>query len=361
MKIGCVKEIKAQEYRVGVTPDHVKAYCKHGHRFLIESRAGLDSGYSDEDYAQCGAQIIDQGKDVWAEAEMIIKVKEPLESEYPYLREGLILFTYLHLAASEALTMAMLNSGTTGIAYETIVDQNGLPCLRPMSEIAGRLSIQEGAKYLEKPFGGRGVLLGGVPGVKNAKVIILGAGIVGMNALKIAVGFGADVTILDIDINKLTYLDDLYGNRIQTLYSTDDIIENELKDADLVIGSVLIPGAAAPKLVKREYLKNMKPGSVMVDVAIDQGGCFETSKATYHQDPIFAVDKVIHYCVGNMPGAVPFTATLALTQSTLRYGLAIADLGFAEAGKRIPGLAAGINTLSGKCMNDNVARLFHLN
>jgi len=360
MKIGCVKEIKAQEYRVGVTPDNVKEYCKHGHSFMIESGAGIDSGYSDEDYRKCGAQIIDQCKDVWADADMVIKVKEPLESEYQYLRKGLILFTYLHLAASEELTMAMLNSGTTGIAYETIVDQNSLPCLRPMSEIAGRLSIQEGAKYLERPMGGSGVLLGGVPGVPAAKVLILGAGTVGMNALKIAVGFGADATIMDIDINKLTYLDDIYGNKIHTLYSTEANVEKALRDADLVIGSVLIPGAAAPKMVKRSHLKTMKPGTVMVDVAIDQGGCFETSKVTYHQDPVYTVDGIVHYCVGNMPGAVPFTSTLALTNSTLRYGLAIADFGYEEAAKKIPGLAPGLNTCHSKCVNTKVAQLFGL-
>lgn len=360
MKIGCVKEIKAHEYRVGVTPDNVREYCKHGHSFLIESGAGAGSGFADADYMNCGAQIISSCQEIWAGADMIIKVKEPLPSEYAYLRDGLILFTYLHLAANKDLTMALLSSGTTAIAYETITDQNTLPCLKPMSEIAGRLAVQEGAKYLEKPFGGRGVLLGGVPGVRSARVVILGAGTVGMNALKIAVGLGADVTIMDIDLNKLTFLDDLYGNQIHTLYSTDANIENELRTADLVVGAVLIPGDSAPKLVKRSYLKNMKPGAVMVDVAIDQGGCFETSQVTYHQDPVFVVDQIVHYCVGNMPGAVPFTSTLALTNSTLRYGLAIADHGFAGAMQRIPGLAPGLNTCGGKCTNGKVAHFLGL-
>ena len=360
MKIGCVKEIKQQEYRVGVTPDNVREYCRHGHHFIMESGAGLGSGYPDEAYRACGAEICADGPTVWANADMIIKVKEPLPSEYACLRENLILFTYLHLAADQDLTRALLNSGTTGIAYETITDQKILPCLKPMSEIAGRLAVQEGAKYLEKPFGGSGLLLGGVPGVRSARVLILGAGIVGMNALKMAVGLGADVAIADVDIQKLTALDDLYANRIHTVYATDAAIEREIRTADLVIGAVLIPGASAPKLVKRADLKQMKPGSVLVDVAIDQGGCFETSHVTTHQDPVYHLEGIAHYCVGNMPGAVPLTSTLALTNATLRYGLAIADHGFNQAARILPGLAPGLNTSQGQCANLKVAQQFGL-
>ena len=360
MRIGCVRELKPDEYRVGVTPDNVREYCRHGHTFLIESGAGLGSGYADADYHSAGARIAKKAAEVWAGSDMVIKVKEPLPAEYPCLRPDLLLFTYLHLAASRELTLAMLDSGVTGIAYETIEDQHTLPCLIPMSEIAGRLSVQEGAKYLEKPFGGRGVLLGGVPGVRSAKVVILGAGTVGANALKVAVGFGADVTIMDIDLKKLTTLDDLYANRIHTVYSSESAVEREIANADLVIGAVLIPGGSAPKLIKRSDLKNMRPGAVMVDVAIDQGGCFETSQVTYHHDPVYAVDQIVHYCVGNMPGAVPFTSTLALTNSTLRYGLAIADLGFDAAASRIPGLASGLNCRQGHCLNARVADQFQL-
>jgi alanine dehydrogenase len=360
MLIGCVKEIKAEEYRVGVTPDNVGAYCRHGHRFLIECGAGLGSGYSDEAYRLCGATLVEHAADIWAEAEMIIKVKEPLEAEYPLLRRDQILFTFLHLASSQPLTRALLQAGTAGVAYETISEQGMLPCLKPMSEIAGRLSIQEGAKYLEKPFGGRGVLLGGVPGVRNARVVIIGAGTVGENALKVAVGFGADVTILDIDIRKLTALDDLFGNRIHTVFSSEAAISREIADADLVIGAVLIPGAHAPRLIRRADLAKMKPGAVLVDVAIDQGGCFETSRMTYHHDPIYIVDGIVHYCVGNMPGVVPSTATLALTNATLRYGLAIADFGLLQAFRKLPGLLPGLNTWQGDCTNQRVADGFSL-
>lgn len=361
MKIGCVKEIKIQEYRVGLTPDNVKEYVKYGHQVCIETKAGEGSGFLDQDYQDAGAHIVESAKEAWMSCEMIIKVKEPLQPEYELMQKDQIIYTYLHLAADEALTKAMLKSGCKGVAYETIEDQYGLPCLKPMSEIAGRLSVQEGAKYLEKPFGGRGILLGGVPGVKSAKVVILGAGIVGTNALKVAVGMGAKATIMDVNLNKLTILDELYGNQINTVYSTPTAIENEIADADLIIGGVLIPGAAAPKLVKKEYLKNMKKGTVIVDVAVDQGGCFETTKVTYHHQPVYEVDGVVHYCVGNMPGAVPYTSTIALTNATLQYGLAIANKGLEQACKDQPGLLKGVNIYKGECTHQKVAEEFNLN
>lgn len=359
MKIGCVKEIKAFEFRVGITPGNVEEYVSHGHEVCIESGAGEGSGFSDGEYAAAGAKIVQNAKDVWSLSDMIIKVKEPLEQEYGLIRSGQILFTYLHLAANRALTEAVVKSGCTGVAYETIEDRFGdLPLLRPMSEIAGRLSIQEGAKYLEKPFGGRGVLLGGVPGVRNAKVVILGAGIVGKNACKMAVGLGADVTVLDINMDRLRYLDDLYDGRIKTLYSTPQVIKAEVSGADLVVGAVLIHGASAPKLVKKEYLAGMIPGSVIVDVAVDQGGCFETTKPTYHNDPVFTVDGVVHYCVANMPGAVPRTSTLALTNATLPYGLAIADKGVEALAAADAGFKKGVNCYGGACTYDKVAEAF---
>jgi len=361
MKIGCVKEIKPQEYRVGMTPDNVSDFTAHSHTVMIETGAGKGSGFSDAAYQAAGALIVPTAEAVWAQCDMIIKVKEPLPDEYPYLREGQIVYTYLHLAANKPLTEAMIQSGCIGVAYETIEDKGGgLPLLKPMSEIAGRLSIQEGAKYLEKPFGGKGVLLGGVPGVKNAKVIILGAGIVGTNACKMAVGLGADVTVMDIDLDKLRALDAHYGNRIHTLYATPSAIRGEVKTADLVIGAVLIHGASTPKLLKRDYLKDMIPGSVIVDVAVDQGGCFETTKATYHHDPVFTVDQILHYCVANMPGAVPRTATLALTNATHPYGLKIADQGLDMAMRGDPLLKKGINIYRGACTYDKVAQQFGL-
>ena len=291
----------------------------------------------------------------------MVKVKEPLPEEYGYFRKDLLLFTYLHLAADRALTDAMLTSGMKGFAYETLIERDGsIPLLAPMSQIAGRLSIQEGAKYLEKTFGGSGVLLSGVPGTPKANIVIIGGGSVGTNACKIAVGMGANVTILDISLPRLAYLDDIFGARIQTLVSTDTNIENAVKDADLVIGSVLIPGKAAPKLMKRAYLKEMRPGSVIVDVAVDQGGCCETTKVTYHDDPIYEVDGIVHYCVGNMPGAVPRTSTIALTNATLRYGLAIAKHGLEEACRKNPVLISGVNTYDGKLTCKNVAESFEM-
>lgn len=361
MKIGCVKEIKTHEYRVGMTPDNVREYVTNGHTVYIETKAGEGSGFSNEEYLAAGALIADTANDVWDTCDMIVKVKEPLEPEYSLMREGQIVYTYLHLAADKKLTDAMIKSGCIGVAYETIEDRNGgLPLLKPMSEIAGRLSVQEGAKYLEKPFGGRGLLLGGVPGVKNAKVVVIGAGIVGTNACKMAVGLGADVTVIDINLDRLRYLDDIYAGRIKTLYSTPTTIQNEVADADLVVGAVLIPGASAPKLLKKEYLKGMNLGSVIVDVAVDQGGCFETTKATYHNDPIFEVNGVVHYCVANMPGAVPRTSTIALTNTTLSYGVKIANMGIEEAAKSDTGLKKGINIYKGACTYDKVAEFFDI-
>ena len=361
MKIGCVKEIKNNEFRVGMTPDNVKSYTNAGHAVYIEKGAGEGSSFTDEEYKAAGAVLMDTAKEVWDTCEMMIKVKEPLKEEYQYFHKDLILYTYLHLAADRPLTDALLQAGVKGVAYETLMERNrSIPLLAPMSQIAGRLSVQEGAKYLEKPFGGKGMLLSGVPGTPKAKVVILGAGNVGTNACKIAVGMGADVTIFDINLERLAYLDDIFGARIQTMYSTDAAIENAVKDADLVIGCVLIPGKAAPKVMKKEYLKEMKPGSVIVDVAVDQGGCCETTKVTYHDNPTFVVDGIVHYCVGNMPGAVPRTSTIALTNATLKYGLQIAGKGLENACKENDVIYSGINTYDGKLTCKNVADRFHV-
>lgn len=361
MKIGCVKEIKNNEFRVGITPDNVKSYTNAGHVVYIEKGAGEGSCFTDEEYKEAGAVLIDTAKEVWDTCEMMIKVKEPLEEEYKYFHKDLILYTYLHLAADRPLTDAMLKAGVKGVAYETLIERNrSIPLLAPMSQIAGRLSVQEGAKYLEKPFGGKGMLLSGVPGTPKAKVVILGAGNVGTNACKIAVGMGADVTIFDISLERLAYLDDIFGARIQTMYSTDTAIEKAVKDADLVIGCVLIPGKAAPKVMKKAYLKEMQPGSVIVDVAVDQGGCCETTKVTYHDNPTFVVDGVVHYCVGNMPGAVPRTSTIALTNATLKYGLQIAGKGLEQACKENDVIYSGINTYDGKLTCKNVADSFNV-
>lgn len=361
MRIGTVKEIKTHEYRVGLTPDNVSSFVGRGHEVLVEKGAGLGSGFMDEEYAAAGARMIDSAKEVWDTVDMMVKVKEPLEPEYPFFREGLILYTYLHLAADRPLTDALLKSKVKAFAYETLIERDGsIPLLAPMSQIAGRLSIQEGAKYLEKPFGGRGVLLAGVPGTPRGKVVILGAGSVGTNACKIAVGMGAEVSILDINVKRLAYLDDIFGSRIQTLVSTDATIRKELATADLVVGSVLIPGKAAPKIVKKEYLQVMRPGSVFVDVAVDQGGCAETTHVTYHNDPTYVVDGVVHYCVGNMPGAVPRTSTIALTNSTERYAMEIAAHGLEEAIRRNPVLGSGMNTYAGKLTCENVALSFEM-
>ena len=359
MKVGCVTEIKNNEFRVGMTPDNVKAYVAAGHEVLIQKGAGIGSGFTDDEYVAAGAVMCDTAKEVWDGCEMMIKVKEPLEEEYPLFHEGLILYTYLHLAADKPQTDALLAGKVKGVAYETLIERDGsIPLLAPMSQIAGRLSIQEGAKYLEKRFGGEGVLLAGVPGTPKANVVILGGGNVGTNACKIAVGMGANVTILDINLKRLAFLDDLFGARVQTLVSTDANIEKSVKDADLVIGCVLIPGKTAPKIFKEKYLKEMRPGAVFVDVAVDQGGCGETTKVTYHDDPIFIKDGIVHYCVGNMPGAVPRTSTIALTNATVFYGLQIANKGLEQACRDNDVIYSGINTYDGKITCKNVADSF---
>lgn len=360
MIIGLPKEIKNNEFRVGLTPGNVSDYVHAGHRVLVEQGAGEGSGYTDQEYIQAGAEIVADAKAAW-NADMVVKVKEPVKSEYPYFREGMILYTYLHLADNEPLTQALLEKKIKAVAYETIVGRRGgLPCLAPMSHIAGRLSVQEGAKYLEKTFGGRGVLLAGVPGVACGKVVILGGGNVGTNACKMAVGMGADVTVLDINLERLGYLDDIFPRQINTLYASRGNILEAIADADLVIGAVLVPGAVAPKLIRKEDLKRMKPGAVIVDVAIDQGGNAETSHATTHDDPIYEVDGIIHYCVANMPGAVSRTSTQALTNATLPYGLQIAGKGLEQACAEDKGLLEGLNCYDGKCTYLGVAEAFGL-
>ena len=356
MKIGCVKEIKNNEFRVGLTPDNVRSYINAGHSVCIEKNAGIGSGFTDEEYTEAGAVIVDDPKEIWASVDMMVKVKEPLEQEYPLFREGLILYTYFHLAADREQMDALLKGKVTSVAYETLQEKDGsLPLLAPMSQIAGRLSIQEGAKYLEKRFGGEGILLAGVPGTPKANVVVLGGGTVGTNACKIAVGMGANVTVLDISLKRLEELDNMFGSRIQTLVSTDSNIEKSVRDADLVIGAVLIPGASTPKVFKKKYLKEMKPGAVFVDVAVDQGGCGETTHVTTHDDPIYIEDGIVHYCVGNMPGAFPRTSTIALTSATLRYGLEIADKGLEKACAESSVIASAINTYKGKITYKNLA------
>lgn len=355
MLIGVPKEIKNHEYRVGLTPAGVRELVSHGHEVMVQAQAGAAIGFSDDDYVAAGAAMEASAENIFARAEMIIKVKEPQPNECKMLREGQLLFTYLHLAPDPLQTELLLESGVTGVAYETVTDANGgLPLLAPMSEVAGRLSIQAGAHSLEKAQGGSGVLLGGVPGVLPANVTVIGGGVVGVNAARMAMGMGANVTILDRSLTRLKQLDELFGDRLNTLYSTVDAIESQLKTADLVIGAVLIPGAAAPKLISKDMLKLMKPGSVLVDVAIDQGGCFETSKATTHQEPTYVVDGVIHYCVANMPGAVARTSTLALTNATLPYAVALANEGL-DALMRNPHLLAGLNVHKGQVTCDAVA------
>ena len=361
MIIGTTRELKNHEYRVGLTPDNVMTYVCHGHTVLVETGAGEGAGFSDAEYEAAGAKILPAAADVFAQAEMIVKVKEPEPCEYGYLRPGQILYTYLHLAANPELAKTLMERKVKAVAFETIRDRNGnLPCLRPMSQIAGRLSIQEGAKYIEKEFGGRGILLGGVPGVERGKIVIIGGGVAGTYAAKAAVGIDAQVTLLDIDPNRLAYLEDIFGASVTTLYSTEANIRKALSEADLVIGSVLIPGGSTPKLVRREHLKLMKHGAVIVDIAIDQGGCCESSHVTYHDDPIFIEEGIVHYCVGNMPGAVPYTSTIALANATIRYGLAIADVGLDKAARRDEGLAMGINMYDGHCVNRNVADSLNL-
>jgi alanine dehydrogenase len=359
--VGVPKEIKTDEYRVAIIPVGVEELTRAGHRVLIQAGAGQGSGITDEQYAAHGAEIIPEAADVWQQAELIVKVKEPLPSEWPLLRPGQIVFTYFHFAADEALTRAVMESGITAIAYETIRDEQGqLPLLTPMSEVAGRMSIQEGAKFLERPFEGRGILLGGVPGVLPAQVVILGGGVVGANAAKVAAGLGANVTILDINLDRLRYLDDVMPKNVTTLFSDRHNILDSLERADLLIGAVLIPGAKAPCLVRRGDLKRMPPRAVIIDVAIDQGGCVETSRPTTHSQPTYIVDEVVHYCVTNMPGAVGRTSTYALTNGTLPYVLQLANKGFERAVRENRGLAQGVNIRQGKVTNPAVAATFRL-
>ncbi len=356
MRIGVPKEIKDNEARVGVTPAGARALVEAGHDVLVEMQAGVLSGFDDADYQNAGAEIVGDAGHVWGNADTVVKVKEPIESEYVYFREGLVLFTYLHLAPLPELTNRLLESKVIGIAYETVRDRNGmLPLLMPMSEVAGRMSVQVGASYLEKERGGRGILLGGVPGVPPAHVTIIGGGIVGTNAAKIALGFGAKVTLIDVNLNRLRELDDLYGGRLYTLASNSYNIAQATREADLVIGGVLIPGATAPRIVTRAMVSQMKKGAVIVDVAIDQGGCVETARPTSHSNPSYTVDGVVHYCVTNMPGAVPHTSTLALTNSTFPYLMRLANLGAREALRQDAGLAEGLNTWLGTLTHRGVA------
>ena len=360
MIIGVPKEIKNNENRVAVTPGGVQEFVKHGHTVYVQHTAGNGSGFSDEQYKQAGAHILNTIEEVYGIAEMIVKVKEPIESEYALIRDNQLLFTYFHFASYEPLTHAMIKSGAICLAYETVEVNRTLPLLIPMSEVAGRMSIQEGAKYLEKPMGGLGILLGGVPGVKPANVIVLGGGIVGTQAAKMAAGMGADVTIMDVNLNRLRQLDDIMPANVKTQYSSEYNIREAIKTADLVIGGVLIPGAKAPKLITKDMLSTMKPGAVIVDVAIDQGGCFETSKPTTHAEPTYVVDGVVHYCVANMPGAVPYTSTLALTNATLPYAIQLANKGWQQACKDNADLRLGLNVVNGKIVYEGVSQAFNL-
>ena len=360
MKVGTTKELKNHEYRVGLTPDNVFGYISNGHEVYVESGAGEGAGFTDEDYRKVGATILETSKEVFDTCDMIVKVKELEEKEYDYVHEGQILYTYLHLAANEKFAKALLEKGVSAIAYETITDNNGnLPCLRPMSQIAGRLSIQEGAKYLEKGFGGRGILLGGVPGVERGKIVIIGGGVAGTSAAKAAVGMGAEVIMLDANLNKLAYLDDIFGSSVTTLFRDEANTLKSLKEADLVICTLLIPGGSAPKVIRREHLKQMKKGSVIVDISIDQGGCAETSHETTHDNPIFVEEGVVHYCVGNMPGAVPYTSTIALTNATYKYGVTIANKGLLKAIED-KNIRNGLNIYNHKCVNENVAKALNV-
>lgn len=354
MIIGVPKEIKEQEQRVALLPSGTNELTKHGHSVLVETNAGLGSGYSDQDYVKAGAEIVEQAKEVFARSDMIVKVKEPLKAEFPLLRRGQILFTYLHLAASKPLTEALLKSGVTGVAYETIQVDHRLPLLEPMSEIAGRMSVVMGANFLAKYNGGSGVLLGGVPGVLPGRVVIVGGGTSGVNALRMAKGLGADVTILDVDVERLRFLDIAIEN-LHTLYSNEANLDDLMPDCDLLIGAVLLPGAKAPKLITRAMLQKMKRGSVFVDISIDQGGCAETSRPTTHHDPVYVEEGVTHYCVANMPAAYARTATQALTNVTYRYVQLLADRGLEGACKKQPALIGGINTRDGRLTCNAVA------
>ena len=361
MIIGIPKEIKSDEYRVAVTPAGVEMLARDGHEVIVEKGAGLGSGFTDDFYEKAGAIIEPSVAEVWARAELILKVKEPTPAEWPRLRRGQVVFTYFHFAASEELTRAVIDSGAVAIAYETVELPNGqLPLLTPMSEIAGRMAVQEGAKHLEKPQGGLGVLLGGVPGVLPGKVLILGGGVVGTNAAKIAAGLGARVGVMDINLDRLRYLDDVMPANVHTLFSTRYAIRKQIEDADLVIGAVLIPGAKAPSLIVEDDLKLMRPGTVIVDVAVDQGGCVETIRPTTHKDPVYSVRGVIHYGVANMPGGVPRTSTLALTNATLPYAAALAAKGWRGACAADPALKAGLNVVAGHVTYRGVADAFGL-
>jgi alanine dehydrogenase len=361
MKIGVPKEIKAQEARVALTPGGVIDFIKKGHTVYLQTNAGINSGFYDSDYIAAGAEILPDIASVYMKSDMIIKVKEPIQEEYALIRENQLLFTYFHFASNETLTKAMIEKKAICLAYETVELQDGsLPLLIPMSEVAGRMSIQEGAKYLEKPSQGKGILLGGVPGVEPAKVMVLGGGIVGMQAARMAAGFGAKVTILDLNLNRLRYLSETMPANVTTLYSSEYNIRRLIKDTDLIIGAVLIPGAKAPKLITREMLKEMQPGTVLVDVAVDQGGCFETTTPTTHENPIFIIDGIVHYCVANMPGAVPMTSTIALTNATLPFAIQLATKGWKKACQDNPALQLGLNIIQGKVVYKGVSDAFNL-
>ena len=361
MLVGILKEIKAEENRISMTPAGVEVMIQNGHKVLVEKNAGIGSGFNDDAYVKAGAEIVDAPKEIFDRSEMVMHVKEPLPPEYDLIREGQIVFTYLHLAAAEELTHVLIKSGSINIAYETIQKEDGsLPLLTPMSEVAGRMAIQQGAKYLEMAQGGHGVLLGGVPGVDPGTVVIIGGGVVGTNAAKMACGLGAKVYILDMNLKRLRYLSDIMPSNCFLLMSSPATTRKLIKEADVAVGAVLVAGAKAPKLVTREMLKTMKKGAVLVDVAIDQGGCFETSKPTTHSNPIYVVDGVVHYCVANMPGAVPKTSTLALTNATLPYAVEIANKGWEKAMKENPEIKLGANVIKGKVTYKGVADAFGL-
>jgi alanine dehydrogenase len=361
MIIGVPKEIKNNENRVALTPAGTQELVKRGHAVFVQTTAGLGSGFGDDAYMKAGARMMDDAAEVFNRAEMIIKVKEPIEEEYKMIRKDQLVFTYFHFASHEPLTRAMIESGAICLAYETVERLDGsLPLLIPMSEVAGRMAVQEGAKYLEKPLKGRGVLLGGVPGVRPAQVLILGGGIVGTNAAKIAAGMGADVTILDLNLTRLRYLDDVMPTNVRTIVSNEYTIRELIREADLIIGAVLVPGAKAPKLVTKDMLKDMRPGTVLVDVAVDQGGCIETCKPTTHENPTYIIDEVVHYCVANMPGAVPYTSTLALTNATLPYAIRLASQGWKKACEENLELRNGLNVINGQVVYKAVADAFGL-
>ena len=360
MKIGIPKEIKNNEFRVSLTPNGVKELVSNGHEVFIQKNAGLNSSFTDQDYIDKGGKILNDNKSIFNISDLILKVKEPIEEEYSLIRKGQIIFTYFHFASHEPLLEAMIKSNSVCIAYETVEDDKGnLPLLVPMSEVAGRMATQEGAKYLEKPMGGRGILLGGVTGVKPAKVLIIGGGISGTEAAKMAIGLGANVTLLDTNDKRIEELNLLFGEKAKCIKSNQDIIDDEAIKSDLIIGAVLIAGAKAPKLISKNLLKKLKPGCVIVDIAIDQGGCFETSVPTTHENPVYTIDNVVHYCVANMPGAVPYTSTYALTNRTLPYLIEIANKGWENASKENLEIKSGVNIVSGKIVNKNVSEAFN--